>query len=137
MIILRVAFGRDEPASPIRRRVHTALADLAGAATEDPWADDVLIAVSELVQNVCQHTGDGGELAISATPGGVLIEVTDTAVTPPRLRHPDPRHAGGRGLLLIDAMALDWGTRHRGDGKTVWALMPGPAMAGAVPARSA
>ncbi|WP_378078361.1 ATP-binding protein [Actinoplanes sichuanensis] len=127
-------FGHDDPAAPLRRSVLTSLAERFGATAGDAWVDDVLIAVSELVQNVSQHTGGGGELSLSATADGVLIEVADTAVTPPRLRHPDPRHAGGRGLLLIDAMALDWGTRHHDDGKTVWALMPAPVLAGALPA---
>ncbi|GIF41757.1 ATP-binding protein [Actinoplanes xinjiangensis] len=131
MILLQVIFGRDDPASPLRRTVHAVLGERFGAAADDVWADDVLIAVSELVQNVVQHTGGDGTMTLSATADGLLIEVADTAVTPPRLRHPDPRHAGGRGLLLIDAMALRWGTRHRDDGKTVWAVMPTSALAGA------
>ncbi|MEV4276429.1 ATP-binding protein [Actinoplanes xinjiangensis] len=131
MILLQAIFGRDDPASPLRRTVQAVLGERFGAAADDAWADDVLIAVSELVQNVVQHTGGDGRLTLSATADGLLIEVADTAVTPPRLRHPDPRHAGGRGLLLIDAMALRWGTRHHDDGKTVWAVMPTSALAAA------
>ncbi|RAK31463.1 hypothetical protein B0I29_115270 [Actinoplanes lutulentus] len=129
VIILRASFGRDDPVSPLRRRVKAVLTERIDAAADDAWIDDALVTVSELVQNVGQHTGSGGELTVSATPDGVLIEVTDAAATPPRLRQPDSRHAGGRGLLLIDAMSLAWGTRHRDDSKTVWALMPAPVLA--------
>ncbi|BEL06165.1 hypothetical protein Q0Z83_043560 [Actinoplanes sichuanensis] len=133
VFIFRRAFGHDDPAAPLRRMVQAALIEHLGADGDDAWVDDVLITVSELTQNVGQHTGGGGELTLSGTDDGILIEVTDTTSTPPRLRRPDARQAGGRGLLLIDAMALNWGTRHRPDGKTVWALMPAPMTAGSVP----
>ncbi|MEV4283180.1 ATP-binding protein [Actinoplanes xinjiangensis] len=132
MIILRSEFGRDDPASLMRHGVGAALAAIAEAGTDDAWMDDVLIVVSELVQNVLQHTPAGGELTLYTTASGVLIEVADTVATEPRLQHPDARRAGGRGLLLIDAMSLAWGTRCRDTGKTVWALMPAPATADSI-----
>ncbi|KUL41513.1 ATP-binding protein [Actinoplanes awajinensis] len=132
MIILCAVFGRDDPASPLRRMAGTALAEHVEAGSDDAWRDDVLIAVSELVQNVGQHTGGGGELTLSLTADGVLVEVADTAVGAPQVRHPGARQAGGRGLLLIDAMALAWGTRSGEAGKTVWALMPAPVTAVAI-----
>lgn len=127
-IILRADFQHGEPAAPLRRRVQVVLTELFGAAADDAWSDDVLITVSELVQNVGQHTGGGGRLTVSLTGGGVLVEVADDATAAPHLRHPDTRHAGGRGLLLIDAMSASWGTRVQDHGKTVWALLPAPSL---------
>ncbi|BDH15727.1 hypothetical protein HOK021_69060 [Streptomyces hygroscopicus] len=40
---------------------------------------------------------------------------------------------GGRGLVLVDVMAVRWGvTEHTGPGKTVWAEVDLPAETGAV-----
>ncbi|SDS85618.1 ATP-binding protein [Actinoplanes derwentensis] len=130
MIILSALFERDDPAAPLRHRVQTVLSVGSGAAVGAEWIGDVLIAVSELVQNVGQHTGGGGELTLSATADGLLIEVADSMIAAPRLRQPDHRQVGGRGLLLIDSISLGWGTRHHEHGKTVWALMPAPALVG-------
>ena len=38
---------------------------------------------------------------------------------------PPPCAYGGRGLLLIDAVASRWGNLALDDGKVVWALLPG------------
>ncbi|WP_161215411.1 ATP-binding protein, partial [Streptomyces sp. SID69] len=31
---------------------------------------------------------------------------------------------GGRGLLLVAQLTQRWGSRHTGDGKTIWAELP-------------
>ena len=91
-------------------------------ATEpDPeWVDDALLVISELVQNVSQHTRSAGKLIITIEPGAVLIEVGDTSTTVPQPRHPGPSQAGGRGLLLIDAISQQWGINTCPAGKAVW-----------------
>ena len=38
----------------------------------------------------------------------------------PRLSPPTIDSDAGRGLLLVDALAADWGTCPAGDGKSVW-----------------
>ena len=95
-----------------------------------PDADgDALTVVTELVHNVCRHTHNGGELAVTlhrrADCDAVLIEVADAD---PRSAHAlprDPRRVGGRGLQIVSAIARRWGMRaaewagHRG--KIVWA----------------
>jgi anti-sigma regulatory factor (Ser/Thr protein kinase) len=109
------------PASRARRLADEALQswDLADRA------DDVLLVTTELVQNVTKHTDDGGELRVSLDGDAILVEVTDTNPRLPLVLQPEPGRVGGRGMLLIAAVARSWGTRPAAwagrKGKTVWA----------------
>lgn len=118
---IRLPFTHDTPTSTARRACQRALNDWELSER----ADDVLLVTSELVQNVAQHTDDGGELRLALHDDTILIEVTDTNPQPPRLQHLDLCKPGGRGLLLIAATACRWGTRPAAwagrTGKVVWA----------------
>jgi anti-sigma regulatory factor (Ser/Thr protein kinase) len=115
--LLRLAFENDEPAAPVRRRVRAALDDFPSADT----VDDVLVVISELVENVTRHTHGGGELRLTRAEGVVVVEVHDGDSSRPRLLPPDDRRVGGRGLLVVAGMARRWGVRPEETGKTVWA----------------
>ncbi|MER7400965.1 ATP-binding protein [Streptomyces sp. NPDC000070] len=86
-------------------------------------SDAVELGVTELLANVVQHVPDRRcTLLLLRQPAGVRVEVTDgsdqLACSP---ASPDPEAEGGRGLLLLDAMADKWGVSlWRGGGKTVW-----------------
>ncbi|MFH9062950.1 ATP-binding protein [Streptomyces coeruleorubidus] len=86
-------------------------------------SDAVELGVTELLANVVQHVPDRRcALLLLRQPAGVRVEVTDGSdrlpVSPAR---PEPDAEGGRGLLLLDAMADKWGVSlWRGGGKTVW-----------------
>jgi anti-sigma regulatory factor (Ser/Thr protein kinase) len=120
--ILRIGFRNGDPASPLRQAAYAALHRIGNATGEA--IEDALLVVSELVQNVSQHTGSDGVLTVDLVSGDALIEVTDADPTPPRLLRPDGQRIGGRGLLLVAGIADAWGVRSRADGKTVWARMP-------------
>ena len=94
--------------------------------------EDSLLVIAELVGNVIQHTGSGGELVLSCRPDTVLIEVSDGSRAMPDPQRPDPRRIGGRGLLLVAAMSRSWGSERTADGKVVWAELlrdePVPAL---------
>ncbi|MFE7514994.1 ATP-binding protein [Streptomyces sp. NPDC057540] len=82
--------------------------------------------VAELAANAATHGRVGGRsfrLALRAAAEGLRIEVTDTrAETLPRLRRTPPEDEGGRGLLLVEALADRWGVRLGPvPQKTVWA----------------
>jgi anti-sigma regulatory factor (Ser/Thr protein kinase) len=118
---IRLPLDHGTPASRARRLAERAL---------QRWnlsdrADDVLLVTTELVQNVTQHTDDGGELRLRLEGDSILVEVTDTNPDAPRLRSPELDRAGGRGMLLIAAVARQWGSRPAAwagrAGKTVWA----------------
>jgi anti-sigma regulatory factor (Ser/Thr protein kinase) len=118
---IRVPLDHGTPASSARRSAERAL---------DRWGltahtDDVLLVTTELVQNVTQHTDDGGEFRMSVTDDVILIEVTDTNPALPQMREIRPYRAGGRGMVLIASVARRWGTRPAvwagRTGKIVWA----------------
>jgi anti-sigma regulatory factor (Ser/Thr protein kinase) len=99
--------------------------------------DDVEVIVSELVTNAVKATGSLDErpvwsrsrgrvnticLCVSATvEPGVVIEVWDSDVTPPVEVEAGADDEQGRGLKLVSALSLRWGTRWPpGGGKVVW-----------------
>ncbi|MDN3269704.1 ATP-binding protein [Streptomyces sp. MA15] len=89
--------------------------------------DTVILVVAELAANAVLHGRVPGRdfalfLSHDENRGVVRIEVTDTHSAQPTQPHPDTDDNSGRGLLLVDALAADWGVRDRlGPGKTVWA----------------
>ncbi len=49
------------------------------------------------------------------------VEIDDPSPEVPVLRHPDHGDEHGRGVLLVDQLATDWGVEpHPERGKTVW-----------------
>ncbi|MFI5494182.1 ATP-binding protein [Actinoplanes sp. NPDC051859] len=125
--VLRCPFRNRDPALPLRHATRDALQREFPAEHNADWIDDVLITISELVQNVSQHTGGPGELIVTLAPGAVLIEVADSSTAIPQTRQPAPDRSGGRGLLLIEAASQQWGVRTGETGKVVWARMPAPS----------
>ncbi|MFH9983559.1 ATP-binding protein [Streptomyces sp. NPDC017179] len=89
--------------------------------------DAVVLVVAELAANAVLHgrvPGRAFALALFFEEGrdAVRIEVGDTHPARPARRAPGPDQNGGRGLVLVGALAADWGVRDRLDpGKTVWA----------------
>ncbi|MFG2130789.1 ATP-binding protein [Streptomyces sp. NPDC048751] len=90
----------------------------------------VALVVGELAANAVQHGRVAGRefglrLALDAAVGLVRIEVADaaTAKRPPTAPPSSyPEGESGRGLLLVDALAVRWGAAPRRPvGKTVWA----------------
>lgn len=85
---------------------------------------DTTLMVSELVTNAIRHAGGPCELTLELTAGSVRVDVRDVATTPPQSRSPSPDDAFGRGLLIVSALADDWGidsTPRRGN--TVWFIV--------------
>ncbi|MER7947487.1 ATP-binding protein [Streptomyces sp. NPDC096079] len=82
--------------------------------------------VAELAANAATHGRVGGRdfrLVLRTSRQGLRIEVTDTrGEAVPRLRTPAPDEEGGRGMLLVAALADRWGTALGPvPQKTVWA----------------
>ena len=115
----------------------------------DPLAD-VLLLLSELCTNAVVHTrsGEAGgrfSVAVVWTRESVRVVVEDqgSPKTPTiGARTADPARAdeaeeakeadeSGRGLLLVDALAGDWGTATRLGRRWVWADVPWQASGGA------
>lgn len=86
--------------------------------------DDLQLCVSELVTNVLRHVGEGVPVAVRVVPGErrTRLEVTDPdpRVLPVLRAGPAVDEEGGRGLALLDAVALRWGVDQGPADKTVW-----------------
>ncbi|WP_345038487.1 ATP-binding protein [Streptomyces sannanensis] len=90
----------------------------------------VALVVGELAANAVQHGRVPGHdfrlrLGLDEVSGLVRIEVADAATAKrPPVRPPSsyPDGESGRGLLLVDVLAVRWGSTPRHPvGKTVWA----------------
>ncbi|MGV9351033.1 ATP-binding protein [Streptomyces spiralis] len=84
--------------------------------------DTMEVLVSEIAGNAVRHTcSDRITLSLSVADGVVRLEVDDNTEGHPQLRHPGPEEESGRGLLIVDALATDWGTSE--DGSATWCTL--------------
>ena len=106
--------------------VPKAVPDLRRAVRQhlDAPCADVQLCVTELVGNVIRHLGEGTPVRVRvARRGGgrTRVEVTDPDPRAlPVLLHASGDDESGRGLALLDAVALRWGVEQGVAGKTVW-----------------
>lgn len=111
-------------AGDARRFVEGALTD----AELDQLSYAATMLVSELVANAVLHTGTPIEIVVTAEAGGVRVEVHDGSPQLPIRKHYSTMSGTGRGLLLVDRMASQWGAeRTEGGGKMVWFELDGGA----------
>ncbi|MYW89764.1 ATP-binding protein [Amycolatopsis rubida] len=80
---------------------------------------DVRLALDEMVCNAMRHARPPCTLALSLRGDRLLIEVSDSL--PAFARYREGYEGGGRGMALINAIAVRWGQSSRAGGKTVWA----------------
>jgi len=118
---LRLPAGNQSPMLA-RRALRDALQD----SELGDLIEDALLLTSELCENAVLHAGTGFELLLTATDTELTIAVTDQGPTAMELNLAKPRPltdrmaTNGRGLVLVDALADAWGTRHDTDGHHVW-----------------
>jgi anti-sigma regulatory factor (Ser/Thr protein kinase) len=117
--------GHPDQVAQARHFVAQALADC-------PAMVDVVLLTSELATNAVQHsaTGHGGSFAVAISHGAGRVRLTvsdDGSAGHPMLAAADELATSGRGLMLVDSLALRWGytgpgERARGTGEksTVW-----------------
>ncbi|MFD5201629.1 ATP-binding protein [Streptomyces sp. NPDC058375] len=93
------------------------------------------LVLSELVTNAVRVVvpGDrmiGVRIACRDRGAWLRLEVSDAGDGRPVVRWPGELETGGRGLLIVDALALCWGVKQRsaGIGKTIWAEVVTPAV---------
>ena len=113
-------------ASAARRIIESAIDDTPLARV----IDEALLLVTELVTNAIVHAGTDIELHVQTTLDALRVEVVDQSAGLLALMPPNPSETreGGRGLLLLDALADEWGTRHFGWGKSVWFTLGSAAL---------
>ena len=111
-----------------RRRL---IGDLARAGVYEATACDAGLVLSELVSNALRHATPlpGSLVKVSWMLGDEFIEVAVSdggGSTLPMVNKPAANALGGRGLGIVDRLALRWGVYTRQDGSetTVWAALP-------------
>ena len=87
------------------------------------------LVASELVSNAVLHAAPPVGLLIRRLEGGLLIGVHDRSGTAPMPSNSNPSDVdsqGGRGLVIVPAMARQWGTLLGTAEKIVWADIADP-----------
>ncbi|MDX3529398.1 ATP-binding protein [Streptomyces sp. ID05-39B] len=101
--------------------------DALGWSAEAPeTADAVLLAVSELITNAHRHARSSAQLVMAWDSRCLHIAVHDHSDELPAPRQPSTDRVGGRGMLLVDALADSWEARPCPHGKTVTACFRPP-----------
>lgn len=101
-----------------RRWAARRLADLT-----DAELGDVLLVATELVTNAYDHGAPPREIRMMRLiePCAVRIEVDDSSSQLPVKSQSVIGRPRGRGLVIVDKLAEDWGVIPNVVGKTVWA----------------
>ncbi|MFD5323784.1 ATP-binding protein [Streptomyces sp. NPDC127092] len=90
---------------------------------------DLRLCAAELLTNVIQHVGEGTPVTVrvtAAADGRTRLAVTDPDPRVwPVLREVTDAAESGRGLALVEAVALRWGVEQGPYGKTVWCELAG------------
>jgi hypothetical protein len=85
--------------------------------------DSASLILTEMISNAIR-SDDVIEVGVSLDDRRfVHLEVFDTSLEVPARQALDQEAEGGRGLLLIEVLAADWGWRHTPEGKIVYALV--------------
>lgn len=118
-----------------RAVLHVALGDWTA---DQEIVETAELVLSELVTNAlqvrtpCQRQSRhvGVRISHAEQDGTLTLEVSDDGAGSPTKQAPAVEEASGRGLLLVDALAHQWGVQERanGFGKTVWAELRAPGV---------
>ncbi|MFC9850234.1 ATP-binding protein [Streptomyces prasinus] len=126
-------FASSPRGAQLARRLAVRRMEEWGHPPESDASCAVALVVGELTANAVRHGRAPGRdfrlrLALDAASDLVRVEVTDAASEkrlPPAPPTSCPEGESGRGLLLVDALSLRWGSTPRHPvGKTVWAEVP-------------
>ena len=90
------------------------------ALSREDVLDEAMLLTTELVTNAVIHAKSEVRVGVNQLEGRVRVEVADQGGGALTLKTPDTEQMNGRGLLLVEAMSLSWGTSADDTEKLVW-----------------
>lgn len=109
------------PPSPRSARIaRNLLDDTLTEWQRSQLTDTAELLTTELVANAVRHAQTPLCLRVIDEVDGLRVEVEDRCAELPRPVAATPGATSGRGLVLVEALAADWGVDRLGDGKRVW-----------------
>jgi two-component sensor histidine kinase len=93
---------------------------IAARFGDEPRCGDLLLCISEVVTNAVRHARTVGKLTVSRKGLILKVEVADGSPELPVQQQPTIQDTTGRGLRIVDQLALRWGSRRTSQGKIVW-----------------
>ncbi|MGV0097116.1 ATP-binding protein [Streptomyces californicus] len=114
-----VLMGREEEASIARRSVVERVR--AWGFIDEETTETIRLIISELVSNAVVHGEGPVTITVLGRPSCLLIDVRDGNHEAPRTGSFGTENEHGRGLALVDALAVRSGWEPLGRGKRVWA----------------
>lgn len=89
---------------------------------------DVELLVSEVASNAVRHARSAFTVVVRYDGETVRVEVGDGSRARPVPRAPTLDQTGGRGLFLVETLALRWGVVPTAEGKRIWFDVPAPSV---------
>ena len=85
----------------------------------------MLLVANELVANAIVHAGSAPVLSLEGIGSDLTLRVADRSDALPVARAGAADEAGGRGLILVEALADGWGIDANSSGKSIWVTFEG------------
>jgi anti-sigma regulatory factor (Ser/Thr protein kinase) len=112
-----------DPTAPRRARALLRAAVVEWDLDDDVYEDAAMV-LTELVANAVDHAATASTVTLRLDDLGLHLAVRDARPGPPPRPYPlDPSASRGRGLQMVDALAVAWGVTTQADGKIVWAVI--------------
>jgi len=97
-------------------------------------APHACLLASEILTNAVRHACQPIKLRLHRRAGELVVEIFDDDAQLPQRMEPAAAEESGRGLMIVDALAADWGARLSGPGKVVWFTLAADGAAAGAPA---
>ncbi|MFJ9949911.1 ATP-binding protein [Kitasatospora sp. NPDC091207] len=110
---------QDPAAVPPARRLVVAILPEWGVPLSGDALGEVELCAGEVIANAVEHAGGRCAVRVEWWGERLRVEVADAGASLARSM-PEQEGTCGRGLLLVEALALTWGRHPVGTGKVVW-----------------
>jgi anti-sigma regulatory factor (Ser/Thr protein kinase) len=112
-------------ASSLREGRHFVARTLRDWHVDESHIEPVTLVANELLANAIVHAHSAPVLSLAATGSDLTLRVADESPNVPVPRTSVPDETGGRGLMLVEALADRWGYEPSDSGKVVWVTFAG------------